>query len=270
MASSYARSVLLTRGGRNERVNIASPALSAELIDILSTAVDHVPTPTRLAVLCDMDGTLLDTEATWLDTVRATFAAVGITASAELVASLEGATTEQASARIVAELSGTPVDHETVAAQLEAQSLAAMEGNIRWCPGAEELLRSLDAAGVPLVLVTSSSRRWVEAAARHVDFSLFMHTISADDVTHTKPDPEPYLRAAALLGRAPEECVVLEDSEVGLRAALAAGCTSVLVRADGASWGAHAHELVPGLRGTDAAWVRAVAERHARPLTPLI
>lgn len=263
--------MLLTRDRRNERVNIAP----APLIAVPPAHPEPPLDPSRLAVLCDMDGTLLDTETTWLDTVRAVFADFGIAATEETIARLEGATTEQASARIVAAVAeaaadtpaSAPADPAAVAAQLEAHSLTAMEGNIRWCPGAEELLRSLHAAGVPLVLVTSSTRRWVEAAARHVDFSLFAHTISADDVRHTKPHPEPYLRAAGLLGRAPSECVVFEDSEVGLRAALAAGCTSVLVRADGASWATHAHKLVPDLRGADATWVRAVAQRHAPPAT---
>ncbi|MBN8206734.1 HAD family phosphatase [Microbacterium esteraromaticum] len=222
----------------------------------------------RLAVLCDMDGTLLDTEATWLDTVRAVFYAFGVTPAEDAVASLEGATTEQASTRIAALIGEEVAKPSAVAAQLETRSLTAMEGNIRWRPGAEELLRSLHDAGVPLVLVTSSTRRWVDAVASQVDFSLFTHTISADDVALAKPHPEPYLRAAELLGRAPSECVVFEDSAVGLQAALAAGCTSVLVRADSASWTADAHESVPDLRGADAAWVRAVAQRNTHASTP--
>lgn len=215
-----------------------------------------------------MDGTLLDTEATWLDTVRAVIAAFGVTPAEDAVASLEGATTEQASARIIALIGEHAADPSAVATQLETRSLTAMEGNIRWRPGAEDLLRSLHNAGVPLVLVTSSTRRWVDAVASQVDFSLFTHMISADDVILTKPHPEPYLQAAELLGRAPAECVVFEDSAVGLQSALAAGCTSVLVRADSASWTAHAHESVPDLRGADAAWVRAVAQRHGRSSAP--
>lgn len=214
-----------------------------------------------------MDGTLLDTEATWLDTVRDTCDHFGLSAPGEIAASLEGATTAQASVRIVAALARTGREAGSaaeVAARLEARSLTAMEGNIGWRPGAEELVSSLHAEGVPLVLVTSSSRRWVAAAARHVDFSAFAHIISADDVRCTKPDPEPYRRAATLVGRAPEECVALEDSEVGLSAALASGCTSVLVRAAEASWGARAHEQLPELRGIDPEWVRAAALRRAR------
>ena len=225
-----------------------------------TAAAAHAP----VAVLCDLDGTLLDTERTWLATVRTVIAELGVRPSEALVAKLEGATVEQASTTILAALAAAAVlpalpGAGAIAERLEAASLEAPDGTIRWCPGAEELLGELRAAGIPLALVTSSSRRWLEAAARQVDLSAFAHFVTADDVAATKPHPEPYLLAAALLGREPGTCVVFEDSEVGLRAALAAGCTAVLVRDTGASWADHADAVLHDLRGTDAAWVRALA-----------
>jgi beta-phosphoglucomutase-like phosphatase (HAD superfamily) len=57
----------------------------------------------------------------------------------------------------------------------------------------------------------------------------FAVTVAGDEVTRTKPDPEPYLTAAARLGAEPRRCVVLEDSPSGLAAAEAAGCVTVAV-----------------------------------------
>ena len=53
--------------------------------------------------------------------------------------------------------------------------------------------------------------------------------VGSDDVTHGKPDPEPFLRAAELLGVRPERCLVLEDSRAGLEAAAAAGMAALQV-----------------------------------------
>jgi beta-phosphoglucomutase-like phosphatase (HAD superfamily) len=57
----------------------------------------------------------------------------------------------------------------------------------------------------------------------------FTATVCADDVTRGKPDPEPYLRAASLLGADPRACVALEDSPNGVASAEAAGCRLIAV-----------------------------------------
>nr|WP_237462664.1 HAD family phosphatase [Leucobacter chromiireducens] len=244
---------MLIRTRRNERVNSipASEALVPSDTTSLAPCV----------VLCDLDGTLLDTERTWLETVCAVVADLGGIASAELISRLEGATVAQAGELIRAELR-SPLSERTIGELLEEASLTALEGTIEWCPGAEEMLAGLRAAGIPMALVTSSSRRWLETAARHVDLSAFSYFVTADDVPATKPDPAPYRIAASLLGRESAECVVFEDSEVGLRAALAAGCTAVLVRAEDTSWAEHADAVVPDLRGATPVWVRALAARR--------
>jgi len=61
---------------------------------------------------------------------------------------------------------------------------------------------------------------------------LFPIVVTQDDVTHGKPDPEIFLLAAQKMGIAPQQCLVLEDSLLGIQAAQAAGMSSVLVRAD--------------------------------------
>ena len=68
----------------------------------------------------------------------------------------------------------------------------------------------------------------MDAVLRQLDVA-FSATVCADDVTHGKPDPEPYLRAASLLGADPHRCVALEDSPNGVASAEAAGCQTVAV-----------------------------------------
>jgi HAD superfamily hydrolase (TIGR01509 family) len=94
--------------------------------------------------------------------------------------------------------------------------------------GARQLLSQVDAAGVPYALVTSSERPVMEAVLGqlHVTFPV---TVCGDDVSQSKPDPEPYLLAAAKLGADPRRCVALEDSPNGVAAAEAAGCVTIAV-----------------------------------------
>jgi HAD superfamily hydrolase (TIGR01509 family) len=95
-------------------------------------------------------------------------------------------------------------------------------------PGAAGLIAAVRAAGLPHALVTSSERDFMDTVLASTGLA-FDVTVCAADVTRTKPDPEPYLLAAKLLGVEPESCVVLEDSPNGIAAAEAAGCQVIAV-----------------------------------------
>ncbi len=92
-------------------------------------------------------------------------------------------------------------------------------------PGALEFVDLLRHAGVKAVIVTSSDERKMEFLyAQHPTFrSHFDDVVTAADVTHSKPHPEPYLVGARKAGCAPADCVVFEDSYQGLQAGRAAG-----------------------------------------------
>jgi len=91
-----------------------------------------------------------------------------------------------------------------------------------------ELLAEVAAAGVPYALVTSSERPVMEAVLDQLDVA-FPVTVCGDDVSKSKPDPEPYLLAAAKLGADPRHCVAIEDSPNGVASAAAAGCLTIAV-----------------------------------------
>ncbi|WP_217131569.1 HAD family hydrolase [Leucobacter chinensis] len=229
------------------------------------------------AVLCDLDGTLLDTEQPWLDTVRETLEGFGIAVTQRQLLRFEGATVSQ-TARLIIEdffLGQLPRGLSTPAElgeRIERVSLRVQRGTARWKLGAREMLDDLREAEVPVAIVTSSSRRWYEQLAGEVDLGWFEYVITADDVFATKPDPEPYQHAARLFGLRTSECLALEDSKVGMRAALAAGCRTVLVRAEPSSgpeteyeadsepWAAEAHVRVSSLVGLGSDWATAVCD----------
>ena len=93
--------------------------------------------------------------------------------------------------------------------------------------GARAFLEAV-AARYPTALATSAVRRNQELAFERFDLMPFFEAVVvAEDLTHHKPHPEPYLTAAAGLAQPPERCLVLEDSVNGIRSARAAGCTAV-------------------------------------------
>lgn len=96
-------------------------------------------------------------------------------------------------------------------------------------PGAFEFVDSLRTRGLKTVIVTSSDNKKMEFLFnQHPDFpSHFDAIVTACDVTHSKPHPEPYLKGAAKAGVPPELCIVFEDSFQGLESGRNAGCKVV-------------------------------------------
>jgi len=95
-------------------------------------------------------------------------------------------------------------------------------------PGAEAAVRAVAASGSKVALVTSGERPYADGFIKMAGLDdVFSASVTLDDVTHLKPHPEPYLKAASLLRTEPERCVVFEDSIAGFLAARAAGMTCV-------------------------------------------
>ncbi|NUW41742.1 HAD family hydrolase [Nonomuraea rhodomycinica] len=180
------------------------------------------------AALFDMDGLLVDTEKVWLEIETAVMARLGAPWSAEHQAHLLGGSMERTVAYML-EVSGADVPPATLWQWMVDGMVGALAEGVQVMPGAAELLDGLRAEGVPVALVTSSLKDIADAVLKAVGRDRFDAVVTADDVTRTKPDPEPYLTAARLLGVSPVRCVVLEDSPTGVAAATAAGCAVVAV-----------------------------------------
>lgn len=175
------------------------------------------------AVLFDMDGTLIDSEPIWFETEAALLAGLGFELGPEHARYVLGQPNEVA-CKYLLEVSGLPLTWQELSGRIEAAMVPLLSEGVELLPGAKELLVELADAGVPAALVSASPRSIVDACLGGIGADYFRHTVSGDEVIRSKPDPEPYLRAARLLGVAPGECVVIEDSPTGTASGVAAGC----------------------------------------------
>lgn len=183
------------------------------------------------AVLWDMDGTLVDSERLWDVSL------------AELARHLGGALSRATRERMVGgslaftcELTllevGLPVTPEAVAEAGEwvmARTGELFAEDLAWQPGALPALLTVRAAGLPAALVTSTHRSLTERALDRIGREHFDVVVCGDEVTAAKPAPDPYVRAARLLGVPPRRCVAVEDSPTGTASAAAAGCAVLVV-----------------------------------------
>lgn len=124
------------------------------------------------------------------------------------------------------------IEHEDaeILYAIKSRHFAAM-GSAPTMPGADRMLRAFEQAGIPRVLVTGSGQKSLLDKLDRDYPGAFAdnHRVTALDVTHGKPDPEPYLRGAAKLGFDPQDCIVVENAPLGVRAGKAAGCFTVAV-----------------------------------------
>jgi HAD superfamily hydrolase (TIGR01509 family) len=213
------------------------------------------------AVLWDMDGTLIDSEKLWDISL------------ADLAEHLGGRLGEAARRRMVgSNLEATmlimfealDLEPEPEALRKAGDWLTERTGELfrdelRWRPGARETLASLRASGVPMALVTSTQRELTEVALGTIGREFFQVTVCGDEVDgRNKPHPEPYLKAARLLGVDPGRCVAIEDSPVGMRSAVAAGCRVLVVPSEVPIPPGPGYLVRDSLAGMDAAAVTAL------------
>lgn len=181
------------------------------------------------AVLWDMDGTLIDSEPYWMKSEGAFAKANNSTWTEEDGLSLVGMSLYDSS-KIIKDRVGSPLEPEQIIEHLTDEVTAQLKKEILWRPGAKELLLLLRKNKVKTALVTMSMHRMAKEVVDSIGFDAFDVIVAGDDVIHGKPHPEPYLKAAELLGVDPKDCVAFEDSISGLRSAEAAGTKAVGVR----------------------------------------
>jgi len=180
-----------------------------------------------LAVLWDMDGTIVDTEPMWMRAETELVESFGGAWSHEQGLQLVGNGLYDSAAILIA--AGVRLEPLEVIHWLTEHVQAQLEDGPPWRPGARELLAELRETAVPMGLVTMSFRGMAVQVAEAIGFPAFDVIVAGDDVTHHKPHPEPYLRAAAQLGVPIERCVAIEDSITGVASAVASGAATVAV-----------------------------------------
>lgn len=176
----------------------------------------------RVAFLFDLDGVIVDTEpqySIFWDKIGSEL----LHDTDHFGMKIKGNTLRQIFDRFFA-------DHKEWQAKI-ATDLLAWEKAMRFdlIPGIREFLDSVRKAGIGTAIVTSSDNEKLNSLWKaHPDLRNFFDTVvSADDITHSKPDPEGYLLAAKRLNVVPENAFVFEDSLAGLQAGRAGGMTVV-------------------------------------------
>jgi len=178
------------------------------------------------AVVFDLDGTLIDSEALVKDAFQTVCGRFGAEMTDAQFLSLVGLHRAANDVQLLA-LYGQdfPLEDFHLAAKAHVGERSAPLK-----PGALDVLDALDEMRLPYGLATSSRPHWVERHfTTHALTTRFRAVVTRDDVTDGKPHPEPYLKAASLLGMAPADVLALEDSHPGVRSAHAAGCMTVMV-----------------------------------------
>ena len=142
--------------------------------------------------------------------------------------------------------------------------------------GADRMLRALGELGLIRVLVTGSAQSSLLENIDRAYPGVFPpgRRITANDVTHGKPNPEPYLKGAAIAGVTPEECIVVENAPLGVRAGKAAGCFTVAVTTGPIpreAFGKEGADIIFGSMPEFAGWLEKMAGTSADTVSePLI
>ena len=182
------------------------------------------------AVIFDVDGTLLDTERIYMKAWKEAAAEAGYVMPDSVLQKTRAVNTKDA-ARIFEEEIGNGFSYQAVRPIRVriAEEIIKRESPILK-PGVLELLAFLEGKGIRLSVASSTNQQGTrEHLAESRILDRFEVVVGGDMVTNGKPHPDIFLKAAEALGAAPEECIVVEDSPAGIRAARAAGMKAVLV-----------------------------------------
>ncbi|MFF5145731.1 HAD family hydrolase [Streptomyces sp. NPDC013157] len=209
------------------------------------------------AVLLDMDGTLVDTEGFWWDVEVEIFARLGHTLDDSWRHVVVGGPMTR-SAGFLIEATGAAITLAEVSVLLNEGFEERIGTALPLMPGAQRLLAELYEQQIPTALVSASHRRIIDRVLTSLGPQHFSLSVAGDEVSRTKPYPDPYLLAAAGLGVDPARCAVVEDTATGVAAAEAAGCQVVAVPSVAPIAPAARRTVVTSLEEVDLAFLRGL------------
>ena len=179
------------------------------------------------AIIFDMDGTIIDSEKEYIRSLEQTLVPFAITIDTQdYLMRLTGTGYKNILSTVLKE------HHITLEEPLRVwidkwakafEDIVRSEG-IKPIPGFLEFNKQLNEEGIKKIIATSSRRESVLAVLISLGLEKEFQAITVEDITHVKPHPEIFLKAAQALQEPPENCLVFEDSQSGIQAAKAAGC----------------------------------------------
>lgn len=187
-------------------------------------SLTSVPGPA--AVFWDMDGTMVDSEPLWGIATFELSELLGRRLDDEQRERTVGGSFAN-TLRVCAEWAGVELadgDYARYRTWMYARMAQLLAADLKPNPGVREVLASLKSRRVPMLVTTNTERELADRCIDAVGREFFVGSVTGDEVAHPKPAPDMYLKAAAMVGKAPADCLVFEDSWAGMSAAAAAGC----------------------------------------------
>ncbi|MCL7763831.1 HAD family phosphatase [Polaribacter sp. Z014] len=176
-------------------------------------------------VIFDMDGVIIDSEEIHKKAYYETFNSIGVTVSDDLYKTLTGSSTINAFQKLVSHFN-LDLDPEELVLNKRKRYVNFFENDptLHLVKGVEELIKHCHKKGLTLILASSSAMVNIDRVFNRFDLNqYFTAKISGADLTESKPNPEIFNKAA-ILGNTPKEnCIVIEDSDNGVKAANDAG-----------------------------------------------
>ncbi|MBZ9687506.1 HAD family phosphatase [Clostridium estertheticum] len=187
------------------------------------------------AVIFDMDGVIIDSEPTHMKLENETYKKLGIEVTEDEHHSFVGATSHYMWDALKNKYKlNQPLDELIEYDRSQYfEYLNSDECEITLIEGVKELIQDLHENGVNLAIASSSPLNVIEAIAKKFQIEEYFEVfVTGDYVKKSKPEPDIFLLASEKLGESPENCVVIEDSHNGVRAAKKAGMKCVGINSD--------------------------------------
>jgi HAD superfamily hydrolase (TIGR01509 family) len=194
-------------------------------------AYGAAPPASLSAVLWDMDGTLLDSEKIWDISLDLLAEHLGGVLSHDARVSMVGSNMRTSLDIFFNDLGlrHGPDELAFAGKWLREKTAELFDAGLEWRPGALEALELVASAGLPMALVTNTERFLTDRALETLGRDRFHAIVCGDEVPQGKPAPDPYMKAARLLGLGAGHCLAIEDSPTGTASASAAGCPVLVV-----------------------------------------
>jgi beta-phosphoglucomutase family hydrolase len=171
------------------------------------------------AVIFDMDGVIVESEHIHIEAEQQTLLKHGVRISAEELHAYTGTTAEFMFTELIKKY-GLNTTFEKIFTEKEDILFRLLEEETKPTKGVVKLLKKLKQKGIKLAIASSSHRNLIEYVLRRLDVGwLFDFVVSAEDIAHSKPNPEIFLKSAQGLKIQPVECLVVEDAKLGIEAA---------------------------------------------------
>ncbi len=175
------------------------------------------------AIIFDMDGLLVDTEPVWEEAETEMLSIYNVVLDSDVRMGLVGLRNDVFLTRLKV-IYNIPASLEDLQEDVISRMLKLIPAKAKAMPGAAELIRFAVDNGIPTAIASSSPGVIIEAIVKNQGWAEYIPVrCSAEHLAAGKPEPHVYLEAAKALGINPANCLALEDSPTGARAAVAAG-----------------------------------------------